>query len=72
MAEELFLGVGAVAERCGVSASTIRRLERAGIVPAPPRLAGSDRRIYRHEDVIRLERMLEQRRANRAESSAAA
>jgi len=72
MADETFLGVGAVAARVGVSASTLRKLERTGILPAPPRVLGSDRRIYRDEDVTRIEQTLKERRADLAATKAEA
>jgi DNA-binding transcriptional MerR regulator len=60
-----FLGVGAAAARVGVSASLLRKLERAGVLPAPARVVGSDRRIYTNESVTRIEQVLKERRAAR-------
>jgi DNA-binding transcriptional MerR regulator len=71
MADETFLGVGAAAARIGVSASLLRKLERQGILPQPPRVIGSDRRIYRNEDVTRIEQVLKERRATRTSEAAA-
>lgn len=42
--------IGAVAEQVGRSPSTIRKLERAGVV-MPLRVEGQDRRLYTLEDV---------------------
>jgi DNA-binding transcriptional MerR regulator len=71
MADETFLGVGAAAARVGVSASLLRKLERQGVLPAPPRVVGSDRRIYTNESVTRIEQVLKARRASRLNEAAA-
>jgi DNA-binding transcriptional MerR regulator len=70
MADETFLGVGAAAARIGVSASLLRKLERQGILPSPARVVGSDRRIYRDEDVTRIEQVLKERRTARMSEAA--
>ena len=69
--EEL-LGPGEVAARVGYSLSGLRKLEQAGIIPAPARMVGSNRRVYRSADVAVIQERIEQRRANRLESSGVA
>jgi DNA-binding transcriptional MerR regulator len=46
-----FLSIGGVAELVGVSASALRKWEAQGKIPAPARLAGCDRRVYRITDL---------------------
>ncbi len=52
---EMGYSVGAVARLVGRSPSAIRRMELAGLIPAPPRIAGRDCRVYseRHLQLIR-------------------
>lgn len=45
--------IGRLAERCGVTAKTIRYYEARGLMPEPDRTA-SGQRVYRPEDVRRL------------------
>ena len=46
-----FLGIGAVADRLGLSRSRLRQLEEAGIIPASSRLVPGDRRVWRTDDI---------------------
>ena len=48
---EVLLEVGGVARRLGVSASTVRNLERSGAIPASARLESSGRRVWRLTDL---------------------
>src|SRR3712207_5710817 len=59
-----YLGIGAVAERVGVSCSAIRKWERIGAIPAAARLAGSDRRVYRLADLAEIQRRVTEMREN--------
>ena len=52
MAHEILMSSGGVARRLGVSLSTVRNLERAGVIPPAMRLEGSDRRCWRESDII--------------------
>lgn len=55
------LSIGGVAEAVNRSPALLRHLEREGILPAPLRLIGSDRRVYRAEDVVRIRQILAER-----------
>ena len=48
--ETTILSTGGLARRLGVSLTTVRRLEAAGIVQSS-RLEGSDRRVFTIDDV---------------------
>ena len=48
---EVLVEVGGVARRLGVSPSTVRNLERAGVIPASARLESSGRRVWRLADL---------------------
>lgn len=50
MGSRRLLSIGAVARIAGVSPTTLRRMERAGIV-TPARLEGFDQRLYSADDV---------------------
>ena len=52
MAHEILMSSGGVAKRLGVSLSTVRNLERAGVIPPAMRLEGSDRRCWRESDIV--------------------
>ena len=57
------LSIGGVAEEVKRSPALLRQLEREGILPTPLRLVGSDRRVYRSEDLPRIRQILEERTA---------
>ena len=60
-----FIGIGPLSEALGVSRSLVRKLEADGTLPPAPRLAGSDRRVYRPQDVALYQRVLDLRRTDR-------
>lgn len=67
--DDALFGVGVLADSLGVSRSTIRSWERLGRIPPPTRLLGSERRVYRPEDLALIrERMTEMRAAGRRQS----
>jgi len=68
---ETLYSIGAVAKRLGYSISNVVKLEREGILPPALRLEGSNRRVYRGDQIDQLEERLKQRRANRLRSAAA-
>ncbi len=57
-----FIGIGPLAKALGVSRSLVRKWEAQGTLPPPARLGGSDRRVYRLEDVEVLREQAEQSR----------
>ncbi len=61
--ETKFIGIGPLAEQLGVGRSTIRLWERKGWIEPAPRLAGSDRRVYRADDLALIRERVEERRA---------
>ena len=48
---EQWYSIGGAAQLLDVSLSLIRKLERSGLIPPAPRLAGSDRRVYSRTDI---------------------
>ncbi len=65
-----FLGIGAVANRLGLSRTRIRQLEVAGEIPASRRLIPGDRRIWRADEVEAMRQTIEaQRRHRRGEGA---
>lgn len=58
-----FMTTGTAAKQLSVSVSMLRQLEREGITPPARRLVGQDRRIYSEADVVTLERIIAERRA---------
>jgi DNA-binding transcriptional MerR regulator len=57
------LSIGGVAAAVQRSPALLRQLERSGVLPAPLRLTGSERRVYRAEDIPRIREILAGRRA---------
>ena len=57
------IGIGVLAEELGVTRSAVRRWEERGWIDPPPRLAGSDRRVFRLEDVETIRQRVNERRA---------
>lgn len=57
-----FLGIGAVADRLGLSRTRIRQLEVAGAIPASRRLIPGDRRIWEAGEVEAMRRTIKGRR----------
>ena len=51
MAHEVLVSIGGVARRLGVSVSTVRNYERAGVLVPAMRVEGSDRRVWRESDL---------------------
>jgi len=51
MAHEVLVSTGGVARRLGVSPSTVRNYERAGLIPEPMILEGSGRKAWRASDL---------------------
>ena len=62
----VLLSIGGVADAVQRSPGYLRKLEREGVLPAPSRLVGSDRRVYGPEDVERIRTVLAERRTERA------
>ncbi len=62
---EQFLSIGGVAEALGVSRSGLRKLERLGVIPPAARLIGSDRRLYRLDDLEVIRATVNERAAKR-------
>jgi DNA-binding transcriptional MerR regulator len=60
--ERKFVGIGYLADALGVSPSTVRKWEADGAIPAADRVGGSERRIYRLEDVEVLRERAQRRR----------
>ncbi|HEY8601385.1 MAG TPA: hypothetical protein VIL85_23360 [Thermomicrobiales bacterium] len=56
------LSIGGVAELVGRSPALLRVMEDAGEIPRALRLVGSDRRVYRVEDVPRIREAIANRR----------
>jgi DNA-binding transcriptional MerR regulator len=70
--ERGYLSVGAVAERLGLSASGVRKLEAQGVIPPSLRLEGTDRRrIWPAGDVDLMQVRIAERRAARTKETAA-
>jgi DNA-binding transcriptional MerR regulator len=67
-----FIGTGGLAERLGVSNTRIRQLEREGVIPPAQRLVPGDRRIWPLNDVSAIKARLQEHRAIRKETTAAA
>ncbi len=57
------LSIGGVAAAVQRSPALLRQLERDGVLPAAARLIGSERRVYRAEDLPAIRRVLADRRA---------
>lgn len=60
-----YLGIGRVAEELGVSRSAIRRWEERGVIEPAARLAGSDRRVFRPDDIEAIRERVASARAAR-------
>ena len=60
-----FYSIGGAAGALGVSPSLLRKLEGRGVIPAPARLGGSDRRVYQPADLLVIRERLEERRRER-------
>ena len=58
-----FIGIGPLAEQLGVSRSAVRKWETKGWIEPAPRLAGSDRRVYRVDDLEVIRQQVSERRA---------
>ena len=56
------LSIGGVAAAVQRSPALLRQLERDGVLPAALRLIGSDRRVYRIEDLPRIKQAIANRR----------
>lgn len=61
-----FLGIGAVADRLGLSRTRIRQLEVAGHIPVSRRLIPGDRRIWQADEVEAMRRTIKARRRGAA------
>ena len=57
------MSTGTVAKALGISTSLIRKMEKAGTIPAAQRIDGLDRRIYSEAEVEVLRQILANRRA---------
>ncbi len=62
MANGDLLSIGGVAELVGRSPALLRIMEEAGEIPRALRLVGSDRRVYRVEDLPRIRAAIANRR----------
>ncbi len=60
-----FIGIGPLAEQLGVSRSAVRQWEAKGWIDPAPRLAGSDRRVYRIDDLDAIRQQVSEKRAAR-------
>ncbi len=58
-----YVGVGRLAEMLGVSATTIRSWESAGLVPRAGRIAGRDQRVWPAADLETIKARVEAKRA---------
>ncbi len=67
MADQL-LSIGALARLLDRTPSLVRKLERDGVLPPALRLAGSNRRVYRPEDVRRIQEIHARRLAGRRQT----
>ncbi len=56
------LSIGGVAGLVGRSPALLRIMEREGAIPPALRLVGSDRRVYRVEDLPRIKQAIANRR----------
>ena len=56
------LSIGGVAELVGRSPALLRTMEQEGAIPPALRLVGSDRRVYRVEDLPRIRTAIANRR----------
>ncbi len=65
--EDLLIEVSSVARRLGVSATTVRNLERRGDLPPRSRLESTDYRVWRLSDIEEVQ----ERRAGRRLSEGA-
>jgi DNA-binding transcriptional MerR regulator len=59
------MSIGRVAEMVNRSPALLRKLEADGVLPEPLRIAGSDRRVYRPEDVAMIRQALDARSLRR-------
>ena len=62
MATGELLSIGGVAELVGRSPALLRVMEQEGAIPPALRLVGSDRRVYRVEDLPRIRAAIANRR----------
>jgi DNA-binding transcriptional MerR regulator len=60
---QVVMSTGQAARELGVSQSLLRKLELIGAAPRAQRIAGLDRRLYSTQDVERLRRIINDRRA---------
>ncbi len=58
-----YIGIGIVAEELGVTPSAVRRWEAQGWIEPAARLAGSDRRVFRLDDLEAIRHRINERRA---------
>jgi DNA-binding transcriptional MerR regulator len=63
----VLIGSGELAARLGYSVSGLKKMERQGVIPEPPRMVGSNQRVYRESDVALIEQRIKDRRAARSE-----
>lgn len=59
------LSTGGLAARLGCSISGLKKWERLGVIPPAARVEGSDRRVWRVDDLAAIRERLEQRQAAR-------
>lgn len=69
LGDQLF-SIGALAKLLDRTPSLVRKLERDGVLPPALRLAGSNRRVYRPEDVRRIQEIQARRLADRRRTPA--
>ncbi len=65
-----YIGSTSLAARLGVSPSLIRYWERIGVIEPARRIEGSNRRVYRIEDVEALREQVQRRRDRRRKVAA--
>lgn len=61
MMDDGLISTGELARRVGISVSMVRKLEKIGAIPPADRLLGSDRRVYRGDDVTVVREAIEKR-----------
>jgi len=67
---DVLLSIGGLATAVQCSPALLRHLEREGVLPPALRLDGSNRCVYRAEDVDRVRLILAERRARRLPKAA--
>ena len=72
MDREQLVGVGSVAHRLGMSASSVRTYERLGLLPPALRVDVAGRRVWRLSDIENARPIIDERRKARGAATIAA